>query len=166
MQEFLNSPQILLIFSGLKFVFIILSFILLVGIVILFFKASWARYRYYENYTEFVGYRPYGVKRGFKRWTKIIERIETGKEDECKMAVIEADDMLKEVLQRMGYKDDFLDDILKNVDNKVLPSIEEIKKVHDVRNKIVHNPDQNITVEQARNIIRIYQKALSELEMF
>jgi hypothetical protein len=139
---------------------------MLVGIVILFFKASWARYMYYENYTEFVGYRPYGVKKGFKRWTGVIKRIESGKEVECKMAVIEADDILKEILQKVGYKDEFLDDILNSVDDKVLPSLEEVKKVHDIRNKIVHDPDSTLTVEQARNIIRVYQKALSELEMF
>jgi len=166
MQEFLTSPEFSVVLSAVKFFFIIISFIMLAGVIVLFFKASWARYQYYENYTEFLAYRPYGVKRGFKRWSKVIKRIETSREEECKMAVIEADDMLKEVFQKIGYKEDFLDDILNNVDPKILPSIEEIKKAHEVRNNIVHNPDYNLTVEQARNIIRIYQKALSELEMF
>ncbi|KPJ54956.1 hypothetical protein AMJ47_02705 [Parcubacteria bacterium DG_72] len=166
MQEFLNSAQFIAILSALKFTFIILSFIMVFGIVILFFKASWARYKYYENYTEFITYRPYGVKKGFKRWSKVIKRIETGKEAECKMAIIEADDMLKEVFQKIGYKEEFLDDILANIDEKILPSLEELKKVHDIRNNIVHDPDYNLTAEQARNILRVYQKALSELEMF
>lgn len=166
MQEFLNSAQFIIIVSAVKFTFIIISFIMVAGIIILFSKASWARYMYYENYTEFLGYRPYGVKKGFKRWAKAIKRIETGREAECKMAIIEADDMLKEVLQKVGYKEDFLDDILKQVDEKVLPSIEEVRNVHEMRNSIVHDPDRTLAVQEARNMIRVYQKALSELEMF
>lgn len=166
MQEFLNSAQFAVILSGVKFTFIIISFIIVIGICILFYKASWAKHKYYESYTEFLGYRPYGVKKGFKRWAKIIRRIESGSTVEAKVAVIEADDMLKEVFQKIGYKEEFLDDVLKKIDSKVLPSVEEVKKVHDLRNNIVHDPDYNLTVEQARNIVRIYQKALSELEMF
>ncbi len=166
MQEFIGSPQFISILSGIKFTFIILSFIMVVGIVVLLSKASWARYKYYEDYTEFIAYRPYGIKKGFKRWSKIIRRIETGREAESKMAVIEADDILKEVLQKAGYKGEFLDDIFEEIDEKILPSIEDLKKVHEVRNNIVHDPDYNLAVEQARNIIRVYQKALSELEMF
>lgn len=162
MQEILASP----ILSAVKFTFIIISLILLVGVIYLFFKASWARYAYYEDYTEFVGFRPYGVKKGFKRWSKVIRRVETGKEAECKMAVIEADDMLKEVFLKMGYKGELLDDMLQEVDEKILPSVEELKKVHEIRNNAVHDPDYKLTVEQTRNIIRVYQKALSELEMF
>ena len=165
MQEFLNSAQFIAILSGIKFTFIILSFIMFFGVIILFLKASWAKHKYYQNYTEFITYRPYGVKKGFKRWSKVIRRIETGKEAECKMAIIEADDMLKEVFHKIGHKEEFLDDILNNIDEKILPGIEELKKVHDVRNNIVHDPDYNLTVEQARNILKVYQKSLSELEM-
>ncbi len=162
MQEFLNSG----LFSGIKFTFIIISFILFFGAVFFFLKASWAKYRYYEDYAEFLTYRPYGVKKSSKRWSKVIRRIGTGKEEESKMAIIEADDMLKEVFHKIGYKEELLDDILNNIDEKILPSLEELKKVHEIRNNIVHDPDYSLTVEQARNIIRVYQKALSELEMF
>jgi len=65
----------------------------------------------------------------------------------------------------MGYKQDLLEEILEKIDPKVLPSVEKITEAHKIRNYIIRNPDYTVTPVQARNIIRIYQKALTELEM-
>jgi len=164
--QFLLYPELTGALFIVKIVFIVISVVLAGGILLLYSKASWAKYKYYENYTEFFAYRPFGVRKEFKKWIGVIKKLETGKEAECKMAVIEADDLLKEVLQKMNYKGDFLDDVLAQIDKKVLPSIDQVLKAHEMRNDIVHNPGRNLTPDQARNIIRVYQKALSELEMF
>lgn len=164
--SFLTSSQFTGIFFTVKLVFIIVSFIMLAATIVLLFKANWFKDKYATGYTEFLTYRPYGVKKEFKTWTRVIKKIETGKEADCKMAVVEADDLLKEVFQKMGYSGDLLDDVLEKVNPKILPSIDRVGEAHKIRNNIVRNPDYNLTVEQARNIIRIYQKALSELEMF
>jgi len=164
--SFIVDPQLPRIFWIIKTVFISISLILLGLIVFLIIKASWLRYKYLDGYTEFLKYRPYGVKKEFKKWTKINKRLETGKEVDYKMAVIEADDVLKEVFQKMKYEEEFLEDILKQINERVLPSIEQVKKAHEIRNKIVHDPDFQFTQDQARNILKIYQQALRELEMF
>lgn len=164
--SFFTSPNFTGIFNIVRISFITAFIILSIGTIIVFSKASWKRSKYLENYTEFFAYHPYGVKKGFKRWSKIIGRIETGKETECKMAIIEADDLLKEVLLKMKYKGEILDDLLAQVDAKIMPSIETVKEVHKIRNNIIQDPSYSLTVEQARNIIRVYQKGLTELEMF
>jgi len=164
--SFIIDPEFSGIWLALKISFILISFLLLIGVVFFSLKSTWLKSKYTEDYTEFFTYRPYGVKKEFKRWMKVIKRIDSGKEIECKMAVIEADDLVKEVFQKMNYEGDFLDDILDEVDPKVLPSLDKLKEVHKIRNDIVHSPDYQLTVEQARNIIRIYQQALMELEMF
>lgn len=151
---------------SIKISFMIISVVLAIANIILFLKTSWFKDRYGQNYTEFLTFRPYGTKREFKRWSKIARRIETGKSEECKMAVIEADDLLKEVFQKIGYKEDFLEDILKNIDGKVLPSIEQVREAHKVRNAVMRDPGYSLNAEQAINLVRVYQKALSELEMF
>ena len=143
----------------------VISFVLAVAIMVLLYKASWFKDKYVEDYTEFLTYRPFGVKKGFKKWVRVAKMIETGQEQECKLAIIEADDLLKEVLQKMGYKQDLLEEILEKIDPKVLPSVEKITEAHKIRNYIIRNPDYTVTPVQARNIIRIYQKALTELEM-
>lgn len=164
--SFLLDPELSGIWLAFKISFLVVSVLLFLGWLFFLSKASWFKSKYTEDYTEFLTYRPYGVKKEFKRWMKVIKRVESGKETECKMAVIEADDLVKEVFQKMNYKGEFLDDILKEIDPKVLPSLDKFKEVHQIRNKVVHDPDFQLTVEQARNIIRVYQQVLTELEMF
>jgi len=164
--SFVIDPQLPRIFWIIKIVFISISLILLGLIIFLIIKASWFKYKYLESYTEFLRYRPYGVKKEFKKWAKINKRLESGKEADYKMAVIEADDILKEVFQKMKYKGEFLDDILKQVNERVLPSVEQVKKAHEIRNEIVHNSDFQFTQDQAKNVLKVYQQALRELEMF
>lgn len=161
-----DPPQLPKIIWIIKIVFISVSLILLPLIVFLLIKSSWVRYKYLDDYTEFFKKRPYGTKKEFKKWAKINRRLESNSKSDYKMAIIEGDDFLKEVLKEMKYKGDFLDDILKEVNSRVLPSVEEVKKANEIRNKIMHNPDFDITQEQAKNILKIYHQALRELEMF
>ena len=162
--QILGSPQIQIIISVLEIIFIIFSLLMLLGIIFLTFKTSWLRYRYLEDYTEFFASRPFGTKARYKRMESIQKKLNSGKESDYKMAVIEADDFLKEVLERMGYKGEFLEDILLQVNDKILPSLEKIKDVRKIRNNIVHDPDYNLTKDQALNITRTYEQALRELE--
>ena len=163
--SFLIDPELPRIVWITKTVFISISVILLIFITFLITKASWFKYKYLNPYTEFFKQRPYGAKEGFKRWSKINKRIESGSKTEYKMAVIEADDALKDVLVKMKYEGDFLGDILKQVNIRVLPSVEEVKKAHEIRNKIIRDPDYSLTQEQTKNILKIYHQAFRELEM-
>lgn len=164
--SFLTDPELPRIVWIIKNVFIAISFVLAIASVFLLYRASWLRYKYLDPYTELLKQKPYGTKKEFKKWNKINKRIESGNKTDYRMAIIEADDILKDVLKKMKYKEEFLDDILKEVNNRVLPSIEEVKKAHQVRNKVMYDSDYEITQDQARNILKIYQQALRELEMF
>ena len=163
--SFLTDPELPRIVWIVKTVFISISLILMFFIVFLVVKASWFKHKYLDPYTEFFKQRPFGTKEEFKRWSKINKRIESGSKAEYKMAVIEADDALKDTLKKMKYEGEFLEDILKKVNSRVLPSEEKVKKAHEARNKIMHDPDYDLTQEQAKNILNIYHQAFRELEM-
>lgn len=163
---FIMHPEFIGFFPYLRIIFIVISSIFLIGIIILLLRSSWAKYRYLEAITEFITYRPFGVKKTFKYWNKIIKRLETDKEGEYKLAVIEADSLLDSVLERIGYKGDSLVQRLEQIDQSVLPNLEEIWKVHKTRDNIVHDPDYQLTLDQAKTVLAIYEKALRDLEMF
>jgi len=150
----------------LKIIFIVISLIFLLSIIILLLKTSWMRCRYLEGVTEFIAFRPFGVKETFKHWNKIIKRLETDREAEYKLAVIEADGLLDKVLKRMGYKGESFDQRLEQIDLSVLPNLEEVWKVHKTRNNIIHDPDYRLTLDQAKEMLEIYEKTLRDLEMF
>ncbi len=150
----------------LKVAFIAIGALFLFGIIFLLLKNSWLKRRFLEDWTEFLIYRPFGVKKTFKQWAKVLKRLETGKEADYKLAVIEADSLLNDILKKMGYKGETMAKILEQLDATILPSIEQIWKVHKIRNNVVHDPDYELSLEQARKILGIYEKTFRTLEMF
>ena len=150
----------------LKVAFIVIGALFLLIIIFLLLKNSWLKRRFLEDWTEFFIYRPFGVKKTFKQWVKVLKRLETGKEADYKLAVIEADGLLNDILKKMGYKGETMAKILEQLDATILPNIEQIWKVHKIRNNVVHDPDYELSLEQARKILGIYEKTFRTLEMF
>jgi len=150
----------------LKIVFIVIASFFLLGIIFFLLKNSWLKSRFLENWTEFFIYRPFGVKKTFKQWAKVLKRLDTGKEADYKLAVIEADDLLNDILKKMGYKGETMAKILEQLDANILSNIEQIWKVHKIRNNVVHDPDYKFSLEQAREALGIYEKTFRALEMF
>ncbi len=162
--SFLSTPLMTTIVGIIKAIFIVISVILFVAIITLIKKTTWLRLRYLESYTEFFSTRPFGTKAKFKKLEASDKKLNSEKEDDYKIAVIEADDYLKEVLQKMGYKGESVEDILDQVDAKGLPSINKVKEGQKIRDDIVGNPNYDLTKDQAKNIVKIYENALGELE--
>jgi len=163
---FVKNPDFWENFLYLKIIFIILALIFLGSITILLLKSTWLKRRLLEDLVEIVVYRPFGVKRTFKQWAKISKRLEAGKEAECKLAIIEADGLLNDIFKKMGYGGETMGEILKQLDSAVLPDIDQIWEAHKTRNNVVHDPDYKLTLDQAKKVLGIYEKALRDLEMF
>lgn len=164
--SFITSPEIAEILAISKIIFIILSLLFIVGIIFLLLKNSWLKFRFLEDFTEFFIYRPFGVKRTFKQWIKITKRLETGREADYKLALIEVDSLLDEILNKIGHKGESLGEKLKQLDSNALPNLEQVWQAHKVRNNVVHDPDYRLTLERAKNVMGIYEQALRDLEMF
>ena len=150
----------------LKIAFIFIGALFLLGIIFLLLKNSWLKRRFLEDWTEFFIYRPFGVKKTFKQWAKVLKRLDTGKEADYKLAVIEADGLLNDILKKMGYKGETMAKILEQLNATILPNIEQIWKVHKIRNNVVHDPDYKLSLEDARKVLGIYEKSFRTLEMF
>ncbi|MDP2864606.1 MAG: hypothetical protein Q8N73_03070 [bacterium] len=156
-------PEILL---SLKILCIVIFLFFLVIIFYSLRKSSWLINRFLQDTVEFLTYRPYGVKKIVKIWSKIKGRLESGSESEYKLAVIEADSILNDILERMGFKGETLGNRLKQVTTAILPSIEEVGEAHKIRNNIVHDPDYKLSLDQAQKALEIYEQALRDLQVF
>jgi hypothetical protein len=150
----------------LKAAFLALSLLFLAGILILLSKSSWMKFRYLESWTEFFAYRPFGEKKTFKQWLKILKRLDSGVEADYKLSIIEADGLLADTLKKMGYSGQTLGETLKQLDSSVLPDLEKVLAVHKIRNNIVHDPDYRLTPEAAKNALSVYEETFRLLEMF
>ena len=126
-------------------------------------KTNYLRVRILEDLFEFFSFRPIGAKKLIKQWQKTKGRLETELESEYKLAVIEADSALDEILKKMGYPGDTIGEKLEKINVAVLPSVEEVREAHKIRNNIVHDPDYRINLDGVKKVITIYEKALTDL---
>jgi len=101
-------------------------------------------------------------KRVLKAWKKIEERASSGQEAEIKLAIIEADKILDEILKVSGYIGETMADRLGNLTAANLSNIERVWQAHKIRNRLVHETDYNIGQTEVLEIIKIYQKAFQE----
>ena len=143
-----------------------LSASFLFATLVLLSKSSWLKRLILEDATEFITYRPSGAKKAFKKWNKIIKKLESNKESEYKLAVIEADNLLDDALKNIGYKGETVKEKLEQLEPAILPNIDEVRQAHQIRNDIVYDPDYQLTLDRATKVLDIYEKAFRSLELF
>jgi hypothetical protein len=136
------------------------------AIIILNIRSSWLNRFILEDLGEVVTLTPYEAKKAFKKWIKIKQRLWSDKEDEYKLAIIEADSLLGDVLEKMGYKGETMTEKLKQIDSIILNNIEQLKEIRKIRNNIVYDPDYKVSLELAKKVLAVYEKSFQELDAF
>jgi hypothetical protein len=146
----------------------IASWVMFVLIVYLAIKTDfWQK----KIYNVFIGFRKipeaaldHNLKVN-KEWENIVKRLDSRDEANYKLAVIEADKLLDTVLKDLTIPGSTMGERLKAVTLSQLPSIDNVWKVHRLRNHLVHTTDFNLTENKARQAIDIYNQALKELKV-
>jgi len=161
--NFLIQPTIsgpLLVF---KIVFLAITFFFLGFIIYMLFSTTWLKRIIIWDLQEVLTYKPHGLIKISKQWVKITERLKSEIESEAKLAVMEADSMLNDVLKRLGYDGETLGERLEKLTDATLPNIKEVWEAHKIRNNIVHDPDYRLSLDEAKRVVAIYEKALTDL---
>jgi len=104
-------------------------------------------------------------RRSLRAWKQIQKRLKTGKADQLKLAILEADRILNEILKMAGYPGKNLDERLEQISSAQISNIEELRQAHKLKNRLVSEPDFVITRNEAEIIIDIYKKAFQELNL-
>lgn len=105
-----------------------------------------------------------GVRR--ERWQTIIKKMESANTSDWKLAIIEADTLLDEMVKKMGYPGENLGERLRHVEVSDFTSLQEAWEAHKVRNRIAHDSsDQFILTErEARRVIGLFEKVFREFK--
>ena len=160
----INLEVLNLIIFFLKVLIVILSLIFLFGVIYFLLKTEWLKRRLLLDLTEFFNFKPYGLTKVSKKWEKIVKRLEQGTESEAKLALIEADDLLNETLEKMGYSGESLEEKLKQLKRTILPNLDEVLEIQKIKSDIVHDPSFQLSFDQAKKNLEIYERALANLE--
>ena len=162
----INSPALQAAFIWIKilFYFVIVFFgvIIFIGV----FKTPYLQLSMLGDAVELVTYRPYGFPKMRRRWQRIMRRLDTGSESEYKLAIIEADALLDEMLKKMKLSGESTDERLQKITPFMIQNVEELKISHQVRNSIVYDPDYRLSLSEARRVLLVYQKTFEELDLF
>jgi hypothetical protein len=98
------------------------------------------------------------------RFTELQTHIESNNPNDWKLAIIEADILLDDLLKQRGYAGISLGDRLKSVSPSVLQSLDDAWQAHKVRNQIAHaGADFVLTQKIARETIMLYKRVFAEL---
>lgn len=163
--SFVTSPELTGRFFPFNWILGVIGIGMLVFIIWVIWKTQWKNYLLLFDLTEFFTYRAYGTGALGDRWKNVLSRLETASEEEYKLAVIEADNMLDASLKRIGFAGETLADRLGKVNVTIVPNLPEVREANRIRNNIVHDPSYRLTLSEARRIIEIYEVTFQNLDL-
>ncbi len=161
----LISPGFATFWIITRALFVSVSAFLLFMIIFLLVKNDYTHLRFADIRSELYKKRPKYALEVKERWEEVKEHIENGKEIERRLGIIEADDVLKETLDYFGYKGDDLLDKLILLTEAIIPNIEGVKNSHKRVREIFHNPNIDLSKEEAKGIFSIYEVVLKDMEV-
>ena len=98
-----------------------------------------------------------------QRWADIEKRLEISNPSEWRVAIIEADILLGEVLDGAGYVGATIGEQLKSANPNNFGTVEVAWQAHRVRNEIAHaSSDFVLTHKLARETITQYKRVFNE----
>lgn len=149
-----------------KVVFIFFSIVFFIAIIYFMLNSSYLKHQFIVDFASFFSWQPASVQRILKRWKRIQKRMDSGVEHEYKLAVIEADDLLMDVLEDKGFEGETFEEVIKKVAKISIPNLDEIMEAHKVRNLIVHDPNYKLDIDRAKHLLDIYERGIKNIESF
>lgn len=98
------------------------------------------------------------------RWELIERYMRSNNPSDWKVAIMEADNILDDIVKRMGYPGDTLGERLKMIEASDFPYLDEVWQAHKTRNRIAHTgTDFPITRSSAEETINAYYRSFKEM---
>lgn len=98
-----------------------------------------------------------------EKWQKVIIHINSENMNDWKLAILECDIMLGDILEKMGYMQESIGEKLKSVEPSDFTNIEAAWEAHKIRNAIAHEgSDFLINHREAKRVIGLYELVFRE----
>lgn len=94
------------------------------------------------------------------KWEKVRVKLKSGNESEYKVAIIEADNIIDDLIARMKYTGENFTERLDNITPGQIENIEDLRKAHEIRNRIIHDETFVLTKEEAEKTLGYFEDFL------
>jgi hypothetical protein len=148
----------------LQIIAAILSGLFLWGIVYIINNTNYFEVKK-EQFLDVLGKGYVSKRRTLRGWKQIQKRMASEESNQWKLAILEADHILNEILKMSGYLGSRLDEKLELITSAQLANVDEVKNANLVRNKIAKDPTYELSRGEAEEVIEIYKQALKELNL-
>lgn len=93
-----------------------------------------------------------------KRWQKVLDYLFSDNENDWRLAILEADNMLDDLMTQLGFQGQNLGDKLKDANQDSFRMLSTAWEVHNIRNKVAHEgSDFSLSRQEAKRIIASYE---------
>ncbi len=100
------------------------------------------------------------------KWRKVLAHIESTSESDWKLAIIESDIMLDDILTKLHLPGDTMGEKMKAVEKSDFSTIDNAWEAHKIRNQIAHEGSEFVlTQHEARRVIALYQSIFEEFQI-
>ena len=100
------------------------------------------------------------------KWLRVTEHMNSENPSDWRLAIIEADVMLEELLRTLGYQGDSVGEMLKSVDKSDFLSLDAAWEAHKIRNNIAHaGGDFQLNERETRRTISLFETVFQEFKI-
>lgn len=138
-----------------------ISFIFLVAIFVLIKKAGAFERHIRHLWIAWHG-TPIPMHKMVKRWERIMRQTQVDNPQGWRLAIVEADNMLDEILRKIGYSGETIDERLEHINPEQFPSLEDAWRAHQIRTFIEQDPSYAPSREVLERTTEIYKKIFEE----
>ena len=101
-----------------------------------------------------------------EKWLRVIKYAYSENPSDWRLAIIEADVMLEEVLRVSGYHGETIGDMLKAAEGSEFMNLEAAWEAHKVRNRIAHSgADFQLNERETRRAIALFETVFREFQV-
>ena len=100
------------------------------------------------------------------RWERVLAHAQSENQNDWKQAIIEADTILEDIINRSGYPGETLGEKMRGIEKSDLTTINEAWEAHKVRNRIAHEGSQfDLTKRETLRVIDLYRQVFQESQI-
>jgi hypothetical protein len=153
-----------------KFVAAIVSVLALVGIIYNSLKLRAINIEENKFYGVLPGASVLGEKKIIEpkneKWEKVLKQSYSDNPSDWRLAVIEADVILEDLLKTLGYQGESVGEMLKSVDKSEFLSIEDAWEAHKIRNAVAHSGENfQLNERETKRVIALFEKVFREFDI-
>lgn len=141
---------------------ILLSLLLIAGIIYSIIRIWQIRKEEAEELSRVIVPKGHEEKK-LEKWNQLIELSMSENHADWRLAIIEADVMLDDMLDLVGYHGEGIGEKLKQINRDNFQTLDKAWEAHKVRNQIAHaGSDFKLSQREVKRVIDLYKQVLEE----